>query len=131
MSIESDIALLRRFEPVIRYTQGEQFFPMDVGRYVAQCSLWLHRPNQPPYRLWDEGDLTLERLAEPRSHGSGAIYYLKFIDPLSLADMLVYQIEQVREGITGQGEDIFRAGRGRVARVGYISRCVDALFSLS
>ena len=131
MSAESDIALLRRFEPMIRYTQGEQFFPMDVGRYIDQSSLWVHRPNLPPYRVWDEGDLTMARLAEPRSHGPGALYYLKFIDPLSLTDMLVYQIEQVREGIAGQAEDIFRAGRGRLARVGYISRFVDALFSLS
>ena len=29
-----DVELLRSFEPVIRYTQGEQFFPMDVVRYV-------------------------------------------------------------------------------------------------
>ena len=131
MTTEFDIALLRRFEPVIRYTQGEQFFPMDAGRYVTQSSLWLHRPNQPLHRLWDEGNLTLEKLAEPRSDGPDAIYYLKFIDPLSLTDMLVYQIEQVREGIAGQGEDVFRAGRGRLARVGYISRFVAALFSLS
>jgi hypothetical protein len=31
-----DMELLRHYEPVIRYTQGEQFFPMDVVRYVGQ-----------------------------------------------------------------------------------------------
>ena len=129
MTTPSDLELLRRFEPVIRYTKGESFFPMDVNLYVQKSSLWVHRPNQAPRRIWD--DLTLDRLTKPYSYGPGAIYYLKFIDPLSLTDMLVYQIEQVREGITGHTEDGFRAGRGRLARVGYISRFVDALFSLS
>ena len=131
MTPTSDIELLRRFEPVIRYTKGESFFPMDVGRYVRESSLWVYRPNQPPHRIWGDGDLTLSRLAETRSHGPNSLYYLKFIDPISLTDMLAYQIEQVREGITGQAEDVFRAGRGRLARVGYISRFVDGLFSLS
>jgi len=35
----SDLELLRRFEPAIRYTKGEAFFPMDVGRYVQKSSL--------------------------------------------------------------------------------------------
>jgi hypothetical protein len=131
MNLESGIALLRRFEPVIRYTQGELFFPLSVQRYIEQCSLWVYRPNQPLRRIWADGQLNASRLVEPLSHGPGALYYLKFIDPLSLADMVVYQIEQVREGITGQQEDVFKAGRGRLARVGYTSRFVDALFSLS
>jgi hypothetical protein len=131
MTTTSDIELLRRFEPVIRYTKGESFFPMDVGRYVRESSLWVYRPNQPTHRIWGDGDLTLSRLAETQSHGPNSLYYLKFIDPISLTDMLAYQIEQVREGITGQAEDVFRAGRGRLARVGYISRFVDGLFSLS
>jgi hypothetical protein len=29
-----DLELLQRYEPVIRYTKGEQFFPSDVERYV-------------------------------------------------------------------------------------------------
>ncbi|MCB8944195.1 MAG: hypothetical protein H6658_10615 [Ardenticatenaceae bacterium] len=131
MNTPSDIELLRRFEPIIRYTKGESFFPMSIGRYIQKSSLWVYRPNQPLRRIWGDGDLSLARLSQPRSHGPGAIYYLKFIDPLSLTDMLAYQIEQVREGITGQAEDVFRAGRGRLARVGYISRFVDGLFSLS
>ena len=51
MNAPSDIELLRRFEPVIRYTKGEAFFPMAVGRYVQQCSLWVYRPNQPLRRI--------------------------------------------------------------------------------
>ena len=41
MSAEQDRALLRRFEPVIHYSRGERFFPMDVEPYVRACSLWM------------------------------------------------------------------------------------------
>ena len=32
-------ALLRSFEPVLRFTKGEWFYPMDVEPYVRSCSL--------------------------------------------------------------------------------------------
>src|SRR5690606_41915205 len=41
MSENSDLELLRRFEPVLKYTAGELFFPTDVRRYVESCSLWI------------------------------------------------------------------------------------------
>jgi len=50
--------LLRHYEPVIRYTQGEQFFPMDVVRYVAACNLWAHYPNGRDELLVRQEDLT-------------------------------------------------------------------------
>ena len=31
-STTADLELLREFEPVVRFTGGEQFFPMDVER---------------------------------------------------------------------------------------------------
>ena len=37
---DPDMAFLRAYEPVVRYTKGELFFPTAVGPYVAQCSLW-------------------------------------------------------------------------------------------
>jgi hypothetical protein len=27
---QPDLVLLRRFEPIIRYTKGERFFPVDI-----------------------------------------------------------------------------------------------------
>ena len=39
-----DRALLRRFEPVLRFTKGERFLPMDVEPYVRESSLWVQRP---------------------------------------------------------------------------------------
>ena len=35
-----DVDLLRRYEPVVRYTHGEFFFPMTADDYVAECDLW-------------------------------------------------------------------------------------------
>lgn len=126
---ELDRSLLRRFEPVIRYTKGEQFFPMDVERYVRVCSLWVQQPNQLPELLVPTGELTLEKLAQTRSHGPRAVYFLKMIEPLELTDLAA---QRLREGWTHKERPSrFHAGPGRLARVGYTSRLVDALFSLS
>lgn len=122
-------ALLRRFEPVIRYTQGEQFFPMDVASYVRACSLWVQQPGQLPELLVPSGELTLDTLAEPRAHGPRAVYYLKLVEP---PDLMELAAQRVKEGWPPKYKSArFHAGPGRLARVGYTSRFVDALFSLS
>jgi hypothetical protein len=120
MSSNADVALLRRFEPVIRYTRGERFFPMDAERYVGNCSLWVQRPDQEAVCLVPRRELTLERLAEPQPDMFQAVHYLK-LDPPS---------RDVRRDATRPREG-FRAGLGRLARVGYVSRLSNAVFSLS
>jgi hypothetical protein len=128
-SPEADRALLRRFEPVIRYTRGEDFFPMDVESYVRASSLWRQPPGGQPELLLAEGELTLERLSEPRTAAFGAIHYLKFIEPLNIAELAAYAVQ---EGLQKKDPaDVFLAGPGRLARVGYGSRFVGALFSIS
>lgn len=123
--IEADRALLRRFEPVIRYTRGEQFFPMNVEPYVRESSLWVLRPSEAPQCLVPEGELTLEKLAEPRADGFGAVHYLRFIEAPNLVQLAQYLLARRRE------EERFQPGRGRLARVGYLSRFVAAVFSLT
>jgi len=125
---QSDLELLRRFEPVIRYTKGEHFFPMDVEPYVRSCSLWVHRPGQQAVCLAPPGELTLERLAQPNPSEFGAVYFLKTTDPLSLTELASDSLKKV---FSGDKSDAFHAGQGRLARVGYISRLVDAVFSLT
>jgi hypothetical protein len=34
------IALIKRFEPILYFAPGERFFPSDVKRYVEHCNLW-------------------------------------------------------------------------------------------
>ncbi len=126
---EADRALLRRFEPIIRYTRGERFFPMDVEDYVRASSLWKQAPGAPPEVVVPEGELTLGRLAEPRTAEFGSVFFLKFIEPLNIAELAAYAVQRGLE--KKKPEDVFQAGRGRLARVGYGSRFVDALFSIT
>jgi hypothetical protein len=129
VTTEADLALLRRFEPVIRYTRGERFFPMDVATYLQSCSLWVQRPNQLPLRLLAQGEVTLDRLGEQRTHGNGAVYFLKFIEPMNIRELATYHLRE--EFSQKDPADVFHAGPGRLARVGYSSRFVDALFNLT
>jgi hypothetical protein len=125
-------ALLRRFEPVIRFTRGEWFYPMDAEPYVDACSLWVRHPGEDPVCAVQAGDLTLERLAQQPEDSSGAVHYLKI--PTSKEDERRGLWARLRARRSYKDPDwpreTFRAGGGRLARVGYISRLADALFSL-
>lgn len=125
----ADRALLRRFEPIIKYTRGEQFFPMHVEDYVRECSLWLQRSNQSPVCLVPEGKLTLERLSVTPLSDFETVQFLRYIEPPDILVLAgyVWQENRWRAEHTGR----FDPGRGRLARVGYTSRLVAALFSLS
>ncbi|HEX2185165.1 MAG TPA: hypothetical protein VHN78_06645, partial [Chloroflexota bacterium] len=125
---EADLALLRRYEPIIRYTVGEEFFPTDVERYLAGCSLWVLHPNGRNELLLEEGRVTTETLAAPRQAEFGAIYHLNFVEPLNIAQLTAFL---VNEGVKRLREQTrtFRPEIGRLARVGYVSRLLDALFS--
>src|SRR5918998_4766186 len=83
-STATDLELLRAFEPVVRFTAGEQFFPMDVERYVRACSLWLYHPDDHDEQVVPEGELTMEKLLEPRTAPFGAVFYLRFVPPLGI-----------------------------------------------
>ena len=123
------LELLRRFEPVLRFTHGERFFPMDVARYVENSSLWVHRPDTGMERLYAEGELSLDRLAEPRFEPFDSVHYIKFIEPLNITQLAAYQL---RQSLSKKArEQAFHAGPGRLARVGYGSRLLDAIFSLT
>ena len=124
-----DLTLLRRFEPIVRFTRGERFFPTDVEPYVRACSLWVQRPEEEPVCLIPEGQLTLDHLARPHPDEFGAVHFLKLTEPLTAAQMAAYNLQRLR--IFQDSNDVFRAGRGRLARVGYVSRLFAALFSIT
>lgn len=124
-----DLALLRQFEPIICYTRGESFFPMPVEAYVSAASLWVERPNQFPIQLYKTGDTTLNTLAEAQNFPFGSVLYLKFIDPVRATEMAAMRIRGTLP--SRDPKDRFVTGRSRLARVGYTSRLVDALFTLS
>ncbi len=125
----SDLELLRKYEPVVCYTKGEQFFPTDVDHYVQESSLWEHHPDGRDELLVRQGHLTLEKLVESRPAEFGSVRYLRFIEPLSLAESARVMVDQARLRRTlGQ---YFHAGIGRLARGGILPRLLDGLFSLS
>src|SRR3954470_22169147 len=59
------LTLVRRFEPVLRFTSGELFFPMPVDDYLASAALWASGPSGRggATRLLDHGQLDAYRLA--------------------------------------------------------------------
>ncbi len=129
-------ALLRRFEPVIRSTVGDKFYPMDVDPYVRACSLWVQRPDEEAVCVVPSGELTLERVAQQPLDEAGAVHFLKFADTRSAgkpgshrASFAFFRRRAAeRTKVSREG---FRAGRGRLARVGYFSRLADALYSIA
>ncbi|HEX6710524.1 MAG TPA: hypothetical protein VF068_09330 [Rubrobacter sp.] len=125
-------ALLRRFEPVIRSTRGDKFYPMDVEPYVRACSLWVQRPGEEAVRVVRGGKLSLDGLAQQPLDEAGAVHFLKFTDEDDLGhDSRGRRLFQRRTKDRKESRDAFRAGRGRLARVGYVSRFVDALYSIT
>jgi hypothetical protein len=123
-------ALLCRFEPVIRFTKGEWFYPMDCEPYVDACSLWVRRPNEDAACVVPSGELTLERLAQQPEDTTGAVHYLKIPNPEDDEKGRARRRAKRLHKDPDWPKATFRAGSGRLARVGYISRLADALFSL-
>jgi hypothetical protein len=125
----TDLELVRAFEPVVKYTLGEQFYPMDVERYVHKCALCVRYADGREEILVPQGQLTMEKLVQPRNLAFDAVEYLRFVAPQSLTESV---------GALSQGsqlhrakENVFKAGRGRLARGGLLPRLADALFSLT
>ena len=127
---EADLALLRRYEPIVHYTKGELFFPTEVDSYVARSSLWAHLPSTGRNEfLVPAGELSVDNLAEPHTTEFGAVEFLRRVEDVDLAT-------QARALLAGSAQDLpeserFHPGAGRLARVGYVSRLIDAGFTLS
>jgi hypothetical protein len=132
--VKAATALLQRFEPVIRSTTGDKFYPMDVEPYVRACSLWVQRPGEEAVCVVPSGELSLEKLAQQPMDEAGAVHFLKFTDAEDLRlDSHGGRLRVFRRRAKDRKESTraFRAGRGRLARVGYFSRFVDALYSIA
>lgn len=117
-----DTDLLRRFEPVVRFTDGEHFFPMHADSYIRACDLLRVVPGGRPEIIVPAGQLTLERLAAevPRP---GEETYLRFVPaPMDSLALARWNRQPERRH--------FRAP-GRLARVGLFARLVDAGFNAS
>jgi hypothetical protein len=118
-----DLMLLRAFEPVVRFNEGELFFPAAVDEYVACCELLEHVPGEDPRAVVENGALTIELLAEVGAANRGPEQFLRFVDePFSWWEAARWRHRPDRPR--------FRQA-DRLARVGVLSRIVDALMRVS
>ncbi len=128
MGNSEDAALLKRFEPILKFTKGECFFPYHVRDYVEEASLWVQRPEMPPEQLLSEQALDLKELGRIRQWGAESVYYLQFISPMNIRELAEYRLKRLRES---RNNRLFHTTHSRLTRVGYFSRFIDALFSIS
>jgi uncharacterized membrane protein len=124
-----DLELLQKFEPVVYYTKGEQFFPTQVEHYVEDSTLWEHHPEGHDELLVKHGQMTMEKLVEARPAVFGTIRYLRFVEALNLAEAAKVLADQA--SLHRKLGNSFRTGIGRLARGGFLPRLADGLFSLS
>jgi hypothetical protein len=120
---EAEVALLRRYEPILRFSRGEQFYPMDAEEYIRNSQLCVLRPNELPDTIVPRGALTGAQLGRLRYDSPGAIYYLHFVDPLAPAEVQHFRATSTLRD--------FHAGQSRLARVGLLTRLGDLIFSIS
>ncbi|MCJ7710149.1 MAG: hypothetical protein MUQ32_04895 [Chloroflexi bacterium] len=122
MTLPSDLDLLRRFEPIVRYTKGEYFFPMEVDPYIAECDLWAGSPNGERRMLVPRGELRVEALPLWQARVPDEALFLRFVqEPLSGIDLT--------RGDRPRRERF--SAPSRLARVGILARLIDAGFDLS
>jgi hypothetical protein len=113
--------LLRRFEPVIRYTAGELFLPMAVEDYVASSALVAGTGQRRVVRA-EAGTLTLDTLAQLGRRGDQGLSLEHVSTPL---DRRQYQAWRRR------ADRVRFSASSRFAAVGVLARLVDAVFRVS
>jgi hypothetical protein len=117
-----DLALLRRFEPIVKYTQGELFFPTGVDGYLAECDLFVGVSERERRLLVPQGELTVAKLISYTAP-PGENLYLRLVQaPLTGLDLARWNGRPDRPAFHAPG---------RLARVGLFARLVDAGFTAS
>jgi hypothetical protein len=121
--------MLRRYEPVLRFTRGELFLPMPVEDYLEKCGLWRTGPRRgrgrgrATERLSAPGELTPARLAQ-LSAPLGPDLSLRFVERTpGRGELRAWRRDPHRARLA--------AGGSRFAAVGLLSRFIDAVMRLS
>jgi hypothetical protein len=114
----ADLELLRRHEPILRFTNGELFLPMAAGDYVAACDLLSGPSIREATVVAPAGTLTLERLGAVGDPPLGHLQFLRFVpQPMSAVELARWRSRPDRPRFSAPG---------RLARVGLPARLVDA-----
>jgi hypothetical protein len=120
-----DIELLRAFEPVVRYTLGESFLPMSVATYLASAVRMRSDGTGRHEVLGTPGGLTDATLVDEEGDGTVVRDYLTVAGHGAADDVAAIFKRESRQAVG------FHSHGGRLARVGYASRFIDALFAIS
>lgn len=120
----SDLDLLRRYEPVVHYTQGELFLPMTADAYVRDAALYAStRDRKAPRLIAAPGSLDPGTLALlGREHDGEALYLQYVAEPLSRAEFKAWRKDPSRPQFTASS---------RFASVGLLSRLIDTTMRLT
>jgi hypothetical protein len=119
------LALVRRYEPVIRYTAGELFLPMPVETYVQGSALWVIDPgaNGKARLVVDHGHLDVDRLCAEANSSPGGRLQLRYVrEPLRRRELRAWRRDPARPRLRTAT---------RFAAVGLFGRLIDAIVRLS
>jgi len=119
---DDDLALLRAFEPVVRFTHGELFFPAAVEPYLAATALLVGSSQRHRREILPVGEVTPERLAAETAPPGEQLFLQLVQKPLDGLELVRWRQRPGRPSFRQQG---------RLARVGLLARLVDAGFSAS
>ena len=94
------LTVARRFEPVLRYTEGELFLPMPVERYVESAALYRRVSRQKaPDLVAPATKINLSTLVSYAGQGGGNDLELHFVDkPLSRRGTAAGGIARIAHG---------------------------------
>jgi hypothetical protein len=116
------LALLRAYEPVVRFTKGEYFYPVSVHNYAQHAALWTELP---------DGESVIE--ATPETFDSSML--------AAMDEAIPGQSSSLSGIMTGEKSGKVRiplkdrpprlSGASRLAAVGLLGRLIDALNRLS
>ena len=105
------------YEPIVRYNDGELFFPTDVEAYLAACDLLVGSSERDRDIIVPVGELTAAKLAEMRAPPGETLYLRLVQQPLAPIELARWRSRPDRRAFQAPG---------RLARVGLFARLVDA-----
>jgi hypothetical protein len=79
---DDDLALLRAYEPIVRYNEGELFFPTAVEGYFAECDLLMGTTERDRRVVVPRGEVTADLLATFVAEPGQSLYLRLVQDPL-------------------------------------------------
>jgi hypothetical protein len=118
-----DLTLLRKFEPVLQFNQGELFFPSAVDGYLERCSLWKRDKYGNGQQLAAEGELSAEKLGQFNDIPPDNVFFLRLVnEPMDVIEYQKWLLRPDRPSFPALG---------RMARVGLLSRIIDSFVEAS